>query len=131
LHNFDLGRFYVWFLFVISIVTALARLGLPGQFADVMAGKLTDERKRRRQRLWGWMIIVLSPLILFYGLFGHIAAWMWVAAGIGILNGAEQVLNTMYPDRASLKYLSRIFGSFHALAAVLIWWLVLRYPSVH
>ena len=131
MHSFDLGRFYVWFLFVISIITALARLGLPGQFAAVMADKMSDERKRRRQRIWGWAIVLGSPIILVYGFFGHIAAWMWVAALIGILNGAEQLLNTAYPDRSSLTYLSRIFGAFHALAAILIWWLVLRYPVVH
>ena len=127
--SFDLGRLYVWFLFVISIVTALARLGLPGQFSAVMGQKLSDERKRRRQRIWGWAIVVASPIILFYGFVGHIHPWMWVAAGIGVLNGAEQVLNTAYPDRESLVYLSRIFGSFHALAAVAIWMFVLRYPA--
>ncbi|MDP9266994.1 MAG: hypothetical protein M3P27_01540 [Acidobacteriota bacterium] len=130
MHSFDLGRFYVWFLFVVSIITALARLGLPGQFAEVMAAKLSDERKRRRQRIWGWAILAGSPLILLYGLFGHVAPWMWVAAGIGILNGLEQLLNTAYADRASLTYLSRIFGSLHALAAIAIWMLVLRHPAV-
>jgi hypothetical protein len=130
LHSFDLGRFYVWFLFVVSIITALARLGLPGQFAEVMSAKLSDERKRRRQRIWGWAILAGSPLILFYGLFGHIAPWMWVAAGIGILNGLEQLLNTAYPDRASLIYLSRVFGALHALAAIAIWVLVLRHRAV-
>jgi len=126
----NLGRFYVWFLFVVSIITALARLGLPGQFAEVMAAKLSDERKRRAQRIWGWAILAGSPLILLYGLFGHIASWMWIAAGIGVLNGLEQLLNTAYPDRASLTYLSRIFGVLQALAAILIWMLVLRYPPV-
>ena len=127
MHN--LGRFYVWFLFVISIITALARLGLPGQFAAVMEQKLSDERKRRRQRIWGWAIVLGSPLILIYGLFGPIQPWMWVAAGIGMLNGFEQILNAGYPDLASLTFLSRIFGTFHALAAVLIWVLVLRHPA--
>jgi hypothetical protein len=128
--NFDLGRFYVWFLFVISIITALARLGMPGQFAAVMSAKLADERKRRRQRIWGWVIILGSPLILIYAAFGPLRAWMWVAAAIGVLNGVEQLLNTYYPDRASLTYLSRIFGAFHALAAIAIWFLVLRYPAI-
>ena len=107
MHSFDLGRFYVWSLFVISIVTALARLGLPGQFAVVMAQKLSDERKRRRQRYFGWAVVLGSPIILIYGFFGHIHPWMWVAAGIGILNGVEQILSTAYPDRGSLAYLSR------------------------
>jgi len=128
--NYDLGRFYVWFLFVISVITALARLGLPGQFALVMSAKLEDERKRRRQRFWGWVIILASPAILLYGVVGHIRAWMWVAAAIGILNGGEQVLDTAYPDRGSLVFLSRIFGAFHAIAAIAIWFFVLRYPAV-
>lgn len=127
--NFDLGRFYVWFLFAVSILTALARLGLPVQFAVMMSAKLADERKRRRQRFFGLAILLLSPLILLYGLYGPIRAWMWVATGMGILNGIEQLLSTAYPDRASLTYLSRIFGAFNALAAILIWFLVLRYPA--
>jgi len=130
LPNFDLGRFYVWFLFVVSILTALARLGLPGQFAVMMSAKLADARKRNRQVLFGWIILAASPLILLYWFYGPLRAWMWVAAGMGILNGIEQLLSARYPDRASLAYLSRIFGAFNALAAILIWFLVLRYPAV-
>jgi hypothetical protein len=131
LHNLDLGRFYVWFLFVISILTALARLGLANAFAEQMTAKFAaDPRKRVRQRWWGWAVLVLSPIILFYGLVGHIRPWMWAAVGIGMVNGVEQLLTARYPDRASLVYLSRIFGAFHTLAAVLIWFLILRYPAV-
>lgn len=129
--KFDLGRFYVWFLFVISIITALARLGLARAFAEQMAGKFeAAPHKIRRQRLWGWVVLLLSPVILVYGFFGHIPAWMWVAVGIGMLNGVEQILTATWVDRPSLAYLSRIFGAFHAMAAVLIWFLVLRYPAV-
>jgi hypothetical protein len=130
LFNLDLGRFYVWFLFVVAILTALARLGLPVQFAVMMSAKLADERKRRRQRFFGWVILVASPLILLYGLFGPIRAWMWVATGMGMLNGIEQLLTAAYPDRASLTYLSRIFGAFNALAAILIWFVGLRDPAL-
>lgn len=130
MHNFDWGRFYVWFLFVISVITALARLGAARQFAAVMSDKLREARKRTRQRWMGLAILLASPLILIYGLFGHLQPWMWVAAGIGVLNGAEQVLNTAYPDRESLVYSSRVFGVFHALAVVLIWAMVLRHPGV-
>jgi hypothetical protein len=131
LRNFDWGRFYVWFLFVISIITALARLGLARAFADQLATKFeTNPIKVRRQKLWGWVVLLASPIILVYGFFGHIPAWMWVAVGIGMLNGVEQILTATWTDRGSLVYLSRIFGAFHSMAAVLIWFLVLRYPAV-
>jgi len=130
LASLDLARFYVWFLFVVSILTAAARLGLPRQFAVMMSAKLADERKRRRQRIWGLAVLLLSPLILLYALYGSLRAWMWVAAAMGMLNGVEQLLNVRYPDRASLTYLSRVFGAFNALAAVAIWFFVLRYPAV-
>lgn len=130
--DLDLGRVYVWILFVVSVLTAAARLGLPGQFAVMMSAKLADERKRRWQRLLGWLILAGSPVILLYGwLFTpRISAWVWAAAGLGALNGVEQLLNVAYPDRASLTFLSRVFGAFQALAAILIWFLVLRYPAV-
>ena len=129
--RFDLGRFYVWFLFVISIITALARFGLARAFADQLATKFeAAPQKIRRQKMWGWVVLLLSPVILVYGFFGHIPAWMWVAVGIGMLNGFEQLMTAIWVDRDSLAYLSRIFGAFHSLAAVLIWFLVLRYPAV-
>lgn len=128
--NLDLARFYVWFLFVLSVITAIARLAAARQFGAMMAAKLADPRRRRRQQWMGWSVLLLSPLILVYAFFGPLPAWMWVAAGIGMLNGAEQLLNTRFPDRDSLTYSSRIFGTLHALAAFAIWGLVLRYPAV-
>ena len=131
MHNFDLGRAYVWFLFVITILTALARLGLAHAFADQTSAKFAaDPRKRARQQWWGWFVLLLSPTFLAYAFFGKIPAWVWAAVGIGMLNGVEQILTARYPDRPSLVYLSRIFGVFHTLAAVLIWFLILRYPAV-
>ncbi len=129
--NFNLGRFYVWFLFVISILTALARLGLAHAFADQMSTKFAnDPRKRVRQKWWGWFVLFISPTFLAYAFFGKIPGWIWAAVGIGMLNGVEQILTAQYPDKPSLVYLSRIFGVFHALAAILIWFLILRYPAV-
>ena len=131
MHNIDWGRFYVWFLFVISIITALARFGLARAFAEQMASKFeAAPEKIRRQKMWGWLVLLASPLFLAYGFFGHIPAWVAVAVGVGMLNGIEQLLTATWIDRPSLVYLSRIFGAFHSLAAVLIWFLVLRYPAV-
>ena len=130
MRNVDWLRAYVWFLLALCVLTALVRLAAASFFATTQAAKLADPRKRRLYSWGGWAAVLISPFILLWGFFGHISGLVWAMFGLGILNGADYILNSRYPDRASLTFLSRIFGALNAVAAVAIWFFVLRYPAV-
>jgi hypothetical protein len=120
------ARYYAWFLLVATALPALVRLAQPVKFAQLTSERMAGERKRARHRMWGWVSLigswVLIPAYLFYSRQG----WMLAAFAIGILTGMEMIGNAKSPEEQSLARQNRYFGAAYAVAAAATWFFLIH-----
>lgn len=120
------ANYYIWFLLVVTGLTALVRLVAPRQYASLESERLAEPRTRRH-RLWmGAATAGLSPLILLYGFWGPLRPWMWLSASVGMLTGVEQLTAARFYDPPRMLWHTRIFGMVAAAAAIAIYLFFLR-----
>ena len=119
------GRYYAWFLLIATALPALVRLASPRQFAVMTAGRISDDKKRKRHRMLGWISLlgsfVLIPIYVFYSQ----QRWLVVAFLIGVITGIEMIVNARDPEPDSLARQSRAFGVIYILCAVFTYFYVL------
>ncbi|MBZ5566890.1 MAG: hypothetical protein LAN64_03470 [Acidobacteriia bacterium] len=115
------ARYYSWFLLVATALPAAVRLTQAKNFAQLTCEKISDRKRRVRHRMWGW-ISLLSSFILVpvYFLYSR-QRWMIVALLIGVLTGVEMIRNAHSPDADSLTRQNRYFGVAYAAAAAVTW----------
>ncbi len=121
------GRYYAWFLLLVTALPALMRLLQTRQVAELVSVRLQDDQKRARSRKIG-MVSAAASLVLIpvYFLYSR-QAWIAMAFVVGVLTGVEMVGNAARPDPASLTRQNRIFGALYAIVAVAIAaWIVHR-----
>ncbi len=120
------ARYYAWFLLVATALPALVRLAQPVKFAQLTSERMAGERRRARHRMWGWISLigswVLIPAYLFYSRQG----WMLAAFFIGILTGLEMIGNAKSPEERSLARQNRCFGVAYAVAAAATWFFLIH-----
>jgi hypothetical protein len=119
-------RIYIWVVLVAIALPAFFRLAIPKRYADLQSEKLRNERSLRHHRILGWITLVGSPLILLYGIFGRLRAWMWLAAVVGIISGADSLSAPWFLKRNRFVAHTVIFGAVGAAAAILIYFFFLR-----
>ncbi len=120
------GRYYSWFLLVATALPALVRLASAKNFAQLTSEKISDEKKRSRHRMWGWVSLLGSfVLIPVYFLWSQ-QRWMIVAFFIGILTGIEMIGNAKSPQAESLTRQNRCFGVAYAVASIATWFFLIR-----
>jgi hypothetical protein len=120
------GRGYAYFLIVVCGIAALMRLATSRRLASINSLRLQPERKRNRHR-WAGVAVILGSLVLvpLYFLF-RAQTWMLLAAGVGVLSGAEFVANAKSPHQPSLVRQNQVFGGLYAAATLLVYLLILR-----
>ncbi len=120
------GRGYAWFLIVVCGIAALMRLLTSRRLANINGLRLQLERRRNRHR-WAGIAVILGSLVLVPLYFWFRAqTWMLLAAGVGVLSGAEFVANARSPGEPSLARQNQIFGGLYAAATLLVYFLILR-----
>jgi hypothetical protein len=120
------ARYYSWFLLVATALPALVRLAQPARFAQLTSERIADERRRARHRLWGWVSLIGSWVLIPVYFFYSRQRWMLVAFCIGILTGIEMIGNARSPEESSLARQNRYFGVAYAIAAAATWFFLLR-----
>jgi hypothetical protein len=120
-------RIYVWLVLVATGLPAFFRLVIPGRYAELQAEKLRSERAQRNHRILGWITLLGSPLILLYGIFGHLRTWMWLAAIVGVVSGADSLTAPWFLRRNRFVAHTLVFGAVGAVIAVLIYFFFLRH----
>jgi hypothetical protein len=105
---------------------ALFRLAIPTRYAELQAEKLRTPRQQRNHKILGWIALLGSPLIFVYALFGHLRTWMWLAAIVGVISGADSLTAGWFLRRNRFVTHTVIFGAIGAVAAVLIYFYFLR-----
>ncbi len=120
------SRYYSWFLLVATALPALVRLASAKNFAELTSEKIADEKHRARHRMWGWISLIGSfVLIPVYFLWSQ-QRWMIVAFFIGVLTGVEMIGNAKSPHAESLTRQNRCFGVAYAVAAVATWFFLIH-----
>ncbi len=120
------GRAYAYFLFVVCGIAALMRLLTSGRLAAINRLRLRLEGKRNRHR-WAGIAVILGSLVLVpLYFFFRAQTWMLLAAGVGVLSGAEFIVNAMAPRESSLVRQNRVFGGLYAIATALVYFLIFR-----
>jgi len=119
-------RIYVWLVLVATGLPAFFRLVVPKRYAELQADKLRSERAQRNHRILGWITLAGSPLILLYGVFGHLRIWMWLASIVGVISGADSLTAGWFLNRGRFVVHTVIFGLIGAVAAVLIYFFFLH-----
>jgi hypothetical protein len=113
-------------MLVATGLPAFFRLAIPRRYAELQAEKLRSERSQRNHRILGWITLLGSPLILLYGVFGHLRIWMWLAALVGVISGADSLTAGWFLRRNRFATHTFIFGAIGAATAILIYFLFLR-----
>jgi hypothetical protein len=104
----------------------MVRLLVSGKFAGLELQRLANPRTRKNRRRLGWGVLIASPLILLYGLHGRLSAWLWLAAVVGVLSGAEQLASAYCQTLARMLWHARLFGALSVAAAIIIYVFFLR-----
>ena len=119
-------RIYVWLVLVAVGLPALFRLVIPARYAELQAEKLRSERAQRNHRILGWITLAGSPLILLYGIFGHLRTWMWLACAVGVVSGLDSLTAIWALRRNRFATHTFLFGAVGMVMAAVIWWFFLR-----
>jgi hypothetical protein len=120
-----LARYYAWFLLVTTVLPAVLRLTLPDRVADISRMRFKKPNGQKRYRFLGAAVAVGSLLMLpMYFLFYPDQRWILFAVAVGILSGGEMFVNASWPE--SLVPQNRGFGVLYAVAAVAVYWFLLR-----
>ncbi len=112
------NHYYVWFLLVATALPAAMRLGMPGQMAEITAERITDEKKRARHRMWGWISLAGSLVLIPVYIWWSQRQWIVVAFIIGIVTGIEMLGNAARPDKDSLRRQNVVFGLVYVACCV-------------
>jgi hypothetical protein len=120
------ARYYAWFLLIATALPAVVRLVQAKNFAHITSERISDEKRRARHRMWGWVSLIGSGVLIpVYFLYSR-QRWMMVAFFIGILTGVEMIANAKSPEPDSLARQNLYFGFAYALAAAATWFFLIR-----
>jgi hypothetical protein len=120
-------RIYLWIVLVAMGLPALFRCTLARRYAEMQSEKLSSPRAQRNQRILGWVSLLGSPLILVYGFFVHMYAWIWPSAIAGVIGGADSLAAVWFVRRGRLLAHTVLFGVIGAAAAAWIYFTYLRH----
>lgn len=120
------ARYYAWFLLIATALPAAVRLVQARNFAHITSERIRDEGRRARHRMWGWVSLIGSGVLIpVYFLYSR-QRWMIVAFFIGILTGVEMIGNAKSPEPESLARQNVYFGFAYALASAATWFFLIR-----
>lgn len=117
---------YLWFLVAASALDSALRLGRTRQVAQLQSEKLAEPAARRRRTWMGLASLILSPLMLLYGLWHPIPAWLWISVAYGMVAGLEYLTSVRFALESKLIWQTRVFGLCSAAIAVAVYFGFLR-----
>ena len=113
-------RIYAWFLLIVTVLPAAARLARPRELARILLLRYENPKRRKRARLGGLIFFGLSLLAMPVAVRAHRpeTRWLMIALIIGAVSSFEFVLDTRLFDEDSLTRQNRFFGGVYAAVAI-------------
>ena len=113
-------RIYAWFLLIVTVLPAAARLARPRELARIVMMRLQNPKRRKRARIGGMIYLGLSVLAILYLLRAQMGQqrWLIMAVLVGMISALEFLLNSRVFDEESLARQNRLFGGAYAAMAI-------------
>lgn len=113
-------RIYAWFLLIVTVLPAAARLLRPRELARIQLLRYQNPSRRKRARLGGSAFLGLALLAMPFAILAQRpdTHWLLIALLIGAVSSLEYVLGTRLFDEERLARQNRYFGGMYASIAI-------------
>jgi hypothetical protein len=115
-------RIYAWFLLVVTVLPALARVAKPRELARILLLRYENPKRRKRARIGGIIYLGLSlcavPVLLRATMRQE--RWLIMAVLVGAVSALEFLLNSRLFDEEALTRQNRLFGGIYAAMAIAV-----------
>jgi hypothetical protein len=113
-------RIYAWFLLIVTVLPAVARLLRPVELARIVLVRYQDPKRRKRARIGGIAYLVISVVIIPFLLLAklHQERWLVMAVLVGMVSAIEFLMNSRVFSEDVLARQNRLFGGVYASMAI-------------
>lgn len=113
-------RIYAWFLLIVTVLPAAARLARPRELARILLVRYENAKRRKRARLGGFAFLALSIIAMPFAIRAQRAEarWLIMALLVGMVSSLEFLLDSRLFDEESLARQNRYFGAVYAAMAI-------------
>lgn len=113
-------RIYAWFLLLVTVLPAAARLLRPRELAKILLVRYQDPGRRKRARYGGYFFLAISLVAMPFAIrapHGE-STWLIIALLVGIVSSVEFVLDSRLFEEERLARQNRYFGGIYASIAI-------------
>ncbi len=113
-------RIYAWFLLLVTVLPAAARLFRPRELAKILLLRYKDPGRRKRARIGGYLFLAVSVLAMPFAIRAQRpeSTWLIIALLVGAVSSLEFVLDTRMVEEEPLTRQNRYFGGVYASIAI-------------
>jgi hypothetical protein len=113
-------RIYAWFLLLVTVLPAAARLFRPRELAKILLIRYQDPGRRKRARIGGYLFLAISLIAMPFAIRAPRgeSTWLIIALLVGAVSSLEFVLDTRLFDEEPLTRQNRYFGGVYASIAI-------------
>ena len=113
-------RIYAWFLLLVTVLPAAARLLRPRELAKILLIRYQNPSRRKRARIGGYIFLAFSLIAMPFAIRTPRpeATWLIIALLVGGVSSLEFVLDTRLYEEERLTRQNRYFGGVYASIAI-------------
>ncbi len=113
-------RIYAWFLLLVTVLPAAARLLRPRELAKILLVRYSNPSRRKRARLGGFIFLAFSLIAMPFAIRTPRpeATWLIIALLVGGVSSLEFVLDSRLVEEERLTRQNRYFGGVYASIAI-------------
>ncbi len=113
-------RIYAWFLLLVTVLPAAARLLRPRELAKILLIRYKDPGRRKRARFGGYFFLAVSLIAMPFAIRAPHpeSTWLIIALLVGVVSSLEFVLDTRLFEEEPLTRQNRYFGGIYASIAI-------------
>lgn len=113
-------RTYAWFLLLVTVLPAAARLARPRELAKILLIRYRDPGRRKRARIGGIIFLVFALAAMPFAIGAHRpeSRWLVMALLIGAISSLEFLLDSRLFSEEALTRQNRFFGGAYAAMAI-------------
>jgi len=113
-------RIYAWFLLLVTVLPAAARLMRPRELAKILLIRYKDPGRRKRARIGGYIFLAFSLIAMPFAIRTEHpeSTWLIIALLVGAVSSLEFVLDTRLFEEDPLTRQNRYFGGIYASIAI-------------
>lgn len=113
-------RIYAWFLLIVTVLPAAARLARPRELARMTMLRYQDPRRRKRSRITAFIYLGLALVGIPFVLRAEVrqAHWLVILLLLVMLSAVESLVNSRAFNEEVLARQNRFFGGVYASIAI-------------